>query len=62
VVGLNQGRGICGPREHLIGPTSEVLLAKSEYNIAPKRSSMISRFLVNQDKSLFLIVIDEIEF
>jgi len=37
-------RAKCGPREHLIWPASEFSLPKLGYNIASKRSSMISRY------------------
>ena len=40
-----QGWGTCSPREHLIWPASEFSLPVLEYNIASKRSSMISRYI-----------------
>jgi len=58
-VTLNQGSGTCGPRGHLIWTASEFSLAKLEYNIASERSITISRYLVSQEKSLFLIFVDQ---
>jgi len=42
-IDLHQGWGSCGPCEHLIWPASEFSLPMLEYNIASKRSSMVSR-------------------
>jgi len=50
LMSLSQGgelavRDKCSPHEHLIWPTSQFSLSNFEYNIASKRSSMISRYL-----------------
>jgi len=43
-----QGWGTCDPGEHVIWPASDFPLSMSEHNIASKRSSMISKYLVSK--------------
>ena len=52
----NRIAGQMRPCEQLIWPASDFWLPKLEYNITSKRSSVISRYLVNKEKTFFLIV------